>query len=110
MEKYTVEKAKDTLVAVVLSDAYGLGWSTQVHDRALRDTMLFDKQIVERVLSKQPITREFLQDIIPGNEIYLPEDREAKLRVSWVKQGERFAVIDYDGKESLLREKDLRIA
>ena len=110
MEKYTVEQAKDTLVAVVLSDDYGLGWSTQVHDRETRDMMLFDKRIVERVLSKQTIDHEFLQDIMPGNEIYLPDHKETKLRVSWVKQGERFAVIDYDGKERLLREKDLRVA
>jgi hypothetical protein len=99
-EKYV----RDQKVAVILSNSYGLGWSTESSDREMREFLMFDASFVERVLAGETLVNPFLVSELGYSWGGQPR---ISLRVEWVSVGERFAVVGYDGRESLVRESEL---
>lgn len=85
-------------VAVLISPGYGAGWSTW---NSRYDDVLFDKRIVELVLSdmKGLITEELMAEF-GYPDMYL--GGVDQLVVEWLVPGTAFNINEYDGAESLI--------
>lgn len=82
-------------VAVLYSPGYGAGWFTWNSEH---EGLLFDKEIVEAVLSKNNDKAIAIAERkYPG--IYTGGGED--LAVYWVPKGNRFEVEEYDGSESV---------
>ncbi len=102
MERYQ----RDGKVAVLISPGFGSGWSTWNEGYP---NLMFDPQIVDLVLNYNG--HDVSQRIEAICEIKYPDaylGGVEDLTVMWVNTGERFVVSEYDGSESIKREKDMR--
>lgn len=95
MEKKYNKYIKDGKVAVLVSPGYGAGWSTW--NEEYREELLFDEEIVEKLLEKKPIDK-FIEDKY-GDRIYT--GGASRLKIEWVRVGARFHIKEYDGYETL---------
>lgn len=101
MEKYQ----RDGKVAVLISPGFGAGWSTWNRDYP---DIMFDPQIVDLVLNYHGDDVQSRIEAIC--EIKYPDcylGGMEDLIVVWLEPGERFIVNEYDGSESITREKDM---
>ena len=97
---------RDGMVAVLISDQHGAGWSTWVDPVCWPDIM-FDPWIVDLMLS-QSYTQQQINDRIrahcavkyldchPVNLYSAPV-----LKIHWVPVGSVFRIVEYDGLESI---------
>lgn len=96
-EKYM----RDGMVAVLYSPGYGAGWySWNQEEKGL----LFDKRIVEKVLSGHPVTQEFMESLGYTTGYY---NGARDLRVEWVRVGQAFRIDEYDGNETVVTSEQL---
>lgn len=97
MEKYQ----RDGMVAVLYSPDYGAGWSTWNPDYP---DMVWDPGMVELILEDR---REEMMTyaMLKWPDAYF--GGLDNLTVAWVHVGERFIVDEYDGSESITRERDM---
>ena len=101
MERYQ----RDGRVAVLISPGFGAGWSTWNQDHP---DIMFDPQIVDLVLNYHG--DDVGQRIKAICEIKYPGCYTGgmdDLTVIWLDLGERFVINEYDGSESITREKDM---
>ena len=92
---------RDGKVAVLRSDAHGIGWYTQHWQKRL----LFDPQLVRYLEDENmPGVREYIEENYPDVCI----GSLFELVIEWVPVGALFVITDYDGLESveLLEEVD----
>jgi hypothetical protein len=86
-------------VAVLISPGFGSGWFSN-HGR---EELLFDPSIVAWVEAEEfDKVRNYMTLKYP--EVYL--GGVVDLRVVWIKIGTKFRIEEYDGSETLIREKD----
>lgn len=88
---------RDGKIAVLISPGFGAGWSTWNSDE-VRDTLLFDPEIVNAVLAgdNDQAARLAAKKAPDG---YFGGARD--LTVEWLDKGTVFEVDEYDGSESL---------
>ena len=89
-------------VAVLVSPGFGGGWSTWCYEDKETEILLFHKDLVELVLegkngSAARLAEEMTDAYVGGAE---------SLIVTWIPEGSRFIVHEYDGSENLVLEKD----
>jgi hypothetical protein len=90
---------KDGKVAVLISPAYGAGWSTWA-THCDSDAMLFDPVIAQMILDGADG-----DDIESVARVRYPDEFLAgidDLQVQWVQQGAEFKVDEYDGSETIV--------
>lgn len=104
---------RDGKVAVLISPGYGIGWSTSVPTK-LREILLFDKRFVEaceaQVIDIDPLTEVVLGDCFDFNyysDFY--SGGWCNVEIVWLDEGTQFAVLEYDGCETVALIKDLTI-
>lgn len=99
---------RDGCVAVLVSPGYGAGWSTWTSVGG--DVALHSPELVEAV--EAGATADELKALVARLFPNAYKGGVAQLRVEWVKLGQRFRIVEYDGNESLERceEVDWRIA
>jgi len=103
------EDTQITEVAVLVSPGFGAGWSSW--NREHSNALLFSRNLIEYILAcaeGQPANMEstlesMTLDLI-GEEIYCGGGED--LVVTWVPEGERFIIREYDGNESLRLERN----
>lgn len=107
VEKYVREDGK---IAVLVSVGFGAGWSTwNTVDEELAEALLFDADVVKMVLEGR---EDEIEDFVTAkykdkaDDGWLVTAGAKDLDVEWVDKGERFVIDEYDGAESLVREKE----
>lgn len=107
VEKYVREDGK---IAVLVSAGFGAGWSSwNTVDEDLAEALLFDVDVVKMVLENRKdeiedfVTAKY-KDMTEGGWLVTVGAKD--LDVEWVDKGERFVIDEYDGAESLIREKE----
>lgn len=102
VEKYYNEDK--TCIAVLVSRGWGAGWSTWNSPE-----MAYDKRIVEAFLDStsaddiEVLCKEWGYDSCYAGGW-------SDVRLEWVSVGEKYYIYEYDGAETLVREKDMEIA
>lgn len=109
-----VEKViRDDNVAVLISPGFGAGWTTWNNNHPLVEQMLYDSDIVNRILEwekndgnnwNQCVMR--LKEIADAKYNQDPDDYFfgnglEDVEVVWVKKGRKFIINEYDGSESI---------
>jgi hypothetical protein len=95
---------RDGKVALLLSDAYGAGWSTDDNNDArdvLRDCRLVEAFLDGGSKAVDAKVREIWPHNPPGYRSPHP------LRLDWVTEGELFFVNNYDGLEWVVTENEM---
>lgn len=90
---------RDGLVAVLYSPGFGAGWSTWDPEHA--EALTFDPQIADIVDRADADWKEKVEALVavkyPDTYLGGVED----LCVTWIPQGTRFRIEEYDGSESV---------
>lgn len=87
---------KNGQVAVLYSPGYGAGWASW--NPEYKETLLFDKEIVEAVLRNDiEKAKELANEKAPG--AYLGGGHQ--LEVRWLTKGTVFEIEEYDGNEEV---------
>lgn len=85
-------KIVDGKVAVLISPAWGAGWSTWLHNKEA----IFDTTLVEFVLANQwDAAYQYAEETYPD---FIQSAIES-LMVVWVSVGAQFRICEYDGYE-----------
>ena len=98
---------RDGKVAVIISAGWGAGWSTWHGHKEL----IFHPKLVEWVESEQPTVvaiSTILKEILGEKEaegIYLGGVMD--LSITWIPEGTKFKIEEYDGSEYIITENDL---
>lgn len=102
VEKYYNEDK--TRIAVLVSRGWGAGWSTWNSSE-----MAYDKRIVKAFLdSTSAHDIEVLCKEWGYGNVY--SSGWGEISIEWVPVGEKYYIYEYDGAETLVREKDMEIA
>ena len=89
----TVEKMeRGGQVAVLYSPGFGAGWSTW--NDSYEEMLLFDKDIVNAVLSGSTSDAARIAGVKSGGDIY--DGGADDLKVEWIDKGTPFRVAEYD--------------
>ena len=102
VEKYYNEDK--TCIAVLVSRGWGAGWSTWNNKE-----MAYDKRIIEAFLENinsheiEELCKEWGYDSCYAGGW-------SDVRLEWVSVDEKYYIYEYDGAETLVREKDMEIA
>ena len=98
---------RDGKVAVIVSPAYGAGWSTwTLGGRDIQDFMLFDSTLVdmiERGVSVETI-EEHVTSMYPETYCGAADN----LTIEWLPVGTSFRIHEYDGSESVEIRDDIQ--
>ena len=100
MSKIPYEKYYNNLgqVAVLYSPGYGAGWFSWENEEGL----LFDKEIVEHVLSGNfDAAAKYAEDKYGAYA-----GGASQLKIAWIYPGTQFNIHEYDGSESIEYEYD----
>lgn len=105
------KKIRKGKVAVVFSNAHGLGWSTysvlaRGKTRHHCEALMFDSRIVDAVLNGTPITEEQMKAWGHDSNHWYAASPGERLAVKWLPVGTRFFIEDYDGAETVRTERD----
>lgn len=105
MEKYTREINGETYVAVLISNGFGAGWSTW------NPVSATDGDFIEFLLENAEIDKSYeyewevyidkvlVEDYYNGRDIYC--GGVDGFEIHWLKEGTRFYIKEYDGRESI---------
>jgi hypothetical protein len=107
VDKYVNNKGE---VAALISYGYGAGWTTWGNSD-LAEAKLFDPELVKAVLDyptdphgSMERRKEIAARKYPGEYQGGLDDIK---KVTWIKQGTKFYIDEYDGAEGLRTEEDL---
>lgn len=105
MEKYTNTKGE---VGVIISTAYGSGWSTWASNKKDAEYLMFQPQIVDYLTSTKNIEPEEIKKMLYGledtNFSIISDEDYLSLEVVWIKSGQLFYIENYDGIETVITE------
>lgn len=98
---------RDGKIAVLISPGFGSGWSTQCTDESDVYLALFSPILVEAKEKgvKLEQARALVQKL--GLSLYVTQHSWDKLEIVWLEPGTRFVVIEFDGSEEIMTQKDL---
>lgn len=99
---------RDGKVAVVYSEGYGAGWSTQNTEL---EELAFHPKIVEMVLNgrQSEINEDWLAENLGEEYADVYCGGAGDLTIEWVPVGTKFLITEYDGAESIITIDDLLI-
>ena len=98
---------RDGKVAVIVSPAYGAGWSTwTLGGRDIQDFMLFDSTLVD-MIERGALAEEietYVTSMYPGTYCGGADD----LTIQWLPVGTAFRIHEYDGYETVEIRDDIQ--
>lgn len=91
-------------VAVLTSPGYGAGWSTW---NGSKEILVFHPLLVAMVESGKSaeITSDWITENLGISDVYVGGAED--LCISWIEEGKKFLITEYDGAESVVTEDDL---
>jgi hypothetical protein len=96
---YKIQENGETLVAVLVSNGWGAGWSTWNNEYP---ELLFESEVVAYLLNGAISGKEALYEYLAKKykNIYMGGFEE--LFIVWAPEGKEFVILKYDGMESLI--------
>lgn len=86
-------------VAVLYSPGFGAGWSTWASSEYTREQLIFSPELAAAVADGAPMEARLgiAKRLFPGQY----DGGVNQLKVTWLPEGQPFAIEEYDGSESV---------
>lgn len=114
MQKVTKMIMGKPHVAIVITNGFGMGWSTECRNPVQAQKALFSPETVNWVLAGKPADSRpdfklLFSDDGSGQALYFSDCGAKNLEVAWIPVGQQFVVDVYDGDEGITWLDDLQV-
>ena len=106
MQKVTKMIMGKPHVAIVITNGFGMGWSTECQNPVQAQKALFSPETVDWVLAGKPADsipdfKLLFSDDGSGQHLYFSDCGANRLEVAWIPVGQQFVIEEYEGEEGI---------